>query len=282
MFKMSIIFSLLIVQMRCLRLQTASQGLGAEPNVCLVGDAHVGYEKSFDLRFTKMAQQLKQEKCTAVVLLGDLTQHGTADELERSKNILTEYIDSRLIYATPGNHDLESAEKKDKMIVAPLLNLTQNFLQVYGNDHHTIEFGKTTVLITNSEVLITKNPDLQERRQQLWTELEQSLHMASKQDRNIVVICHRPLFLKERLEEATFKNWPLEERNRILSLLPSNTVTQFYAGHIHKVEKIKDGNVQINTITGTGPRQGTSQSHNFARIRFADDGHASHQIMRIE
>lgn len=265
-----------------LRLSDHTSGSMDPSIVCLVGDAHVGVT-DFSARFNALAKRIPNMNCTAVVLMGDLTEHGSTKELKIARNMLSaSNIDAKLIFATPGNHDLQKNVKDGW--ANPQLHMLDDFITIMGEDHHTLELPQTTIVITDSELLVSRNVELENRRQTLWAKLEQSLRTASEKNRTIVLVCHRPLFLRSRDEADHSQNWPLKERNRLISMLPSGTTTHVYAGHIHKSISITalDPTIQVNTITGSGPNDDQSQPNNFARVIVEHNGMVRTEFTPIE
>jgi DNA repair exonuclease SbcCD nuclease subunit len=245
-----------------------------EPSVCLVGDVHFGH-KSHDTRFKQLVKRISEAKCAEVVLLGDLTEHGKIEELKAVNQELLQ-LSGKQIYAIPGNHDTHSQTEANWPLKFDKL---KNFITIMGEDHHVLELPEATIVVTNSDVLITQeqDPELKEHRKASWAKLEQSLRAASERNRAIVLITHQPLIDNNWEEQDSLRHWPVAERNRLLSMLPKSSTTHILAGHTHETKSLhfqkKGRTIEQQIIQGTGPRakHGGTYGPSWAEIT-AQDG----------
>lgn len=91
----------------------------------------------------KALQQAKDAGVEFVIIMGDLSDAGTLEELEATKKVLD---NSGLIYySSPGDHDLWDSRDKES-------NPPKNFTQVFGSTYKSFSYGNTRlILIYNSD-----------------------------------------------------------------------------------------------------------------------------------
>lgn len=283
---MKLVVAVVCFALRCegLRLQKPESDSSPvkEASVCVVGDVHFGGSEETDTRFKQVAERIAKKKCAAVVLLGDLSENGKVKELKVVKDKLGKLSGKRIL-AIPGNHDIHVEKDKRQRNSSLVLNKLKEFITTFGEDHHVLELPQTTIVVANSEVLIAnkeKFPALQEHRESSWAKLEESLRTASEKKGNIVLITHRPLIKRNWEEAKSASNWPVEERNRLLAMLPPSSTTHVLAGHTHRYTSLhyeaSGRKIEQETMEGTAGR-----SASFAEITVQHDGRVRTKMIPV-
>lgn len=124
----------------------------------------------------------RHEDATALMLLGDLTHHGKADQYHRLKEALGA---NRLpLYATLGNHDVPK-------------NFAASFPEQMSGEgfaHHSFDLGGLTVLLLDTfdhGGNVRKHAGWLCARRLRWLDLQ----LAAAGNRPLLVACHHPPFL---------------------------------------------------------------------------------------
>lgn len=177
--------------------------------------------------------QAKDLGAERFILLGDLTDYGDIESLQKIKSILD---DSGIpYYALPGDHDLADSVS------------VENFIKVFGQDHYKFTVGNKTFLLLDNAANFTKI----DSDQMNW--FNESLDSAD------FVMVSQPLFVEGLLppfnrmymgstrdtitEDAQLKLQKdvLAQRDEILSKIRAQkTVEAVIAGDHHLSNKIED------------------------------------------
>lgn len=91
----------------------------------------------------KALNRAKEEGVKFVVIMGDLSDTGTVEELEATKQVLEN--SALTYYAAPGDHDLWDSRDKES-------NPPKNFMQVFGETYQSFSYDSVRfILIYNSD-----------------------------------------------------------------------------------------------------------------------------------
>jgi 3',5'-cyclic AMP phosphodiesterase CpdA len=81
--------------------------------------------------------------------------------------------------------------------------------------------------------------------------LERTLVAGAKNGKHLIVVSHHPAFLTGPTEPHQYWNWPMNARNRLLSLLHKSGVKHMLCGHTHTTTNRTVDGLSIYTVAGT-------------------------------
>ena len=177
-----------------------------------------------------------------VVVTGDLiNQPGDAAQANEYKRIVGQLDPSIKLYSVPGNHDVQNEPTPESLA---------RYRERFGPDYYTFRAGDMAGFVLDSS--LEKAPQHvagEAGKQEAWLRAELA---KARQDgvKHLVVFQHHPLFLKDPQEPEQYFNIGLETRQRYLSLLREYGVKWVFAGHYHRNDYGRDGDLQMVT---TGP-----------------------------
>jgi 3',5'-cyclic AMP phosphodiesterase CpdA len=177
-----------------------------------------------------------------VVVTGDLTNKPTDPaQAAEYKRIAAKLDPSIRLYSVPGNHDVGNEPTKQSLA---------KYRERYGPDYYSFRNGDIygVVLNSNLEKGAEKVPE-EAAKMETWFRAELEKAKASGA-RHVIVFQHISLFLKEPAEVDQYFNVPLPVRDRYLKLMHQYGVEHVFAGHYHRSELGRDGNLEMVT---TGP-----------------------------
>lgn len=90
------------------------------------------------LSLEKALNQARDSGVKFVVIMGDLSDIGTSEELESTKRVLD--ASGLTYYASPGDHDLWDSRDKES-------NPPKNFMQVFGKTYQSISYDDVRLLL---------------------------------------------------------------------------------------------------------------------------------------
>ena len=177
-----------------------------------------------------------------VVITGDLINDpGNAAQAAEYKRISAKLNPGIRLFSLPGNHDVGNEPTKESLA---------RYRERFGPDYYTFRVGGIAgfVLNSNLEKGAAEVPE-ESAKMEAWlrAELVKAKQEAGKQ---LIVFQHIPFFLKDPGEEDQYFNIPRETRLRYLKLLHEFGVRQVFAGHYHRNEEGRDGDLDMVT---TGP-----------------------------
>jgi 3',5'-cyclic AMP phosphodiesterase CpdA len=177
-----------------------------------------------------------------VVITGDLiNDNANAAQAAEYKRICARLDPKIRLFSLPGNHDVGNEPTKETLA---------QYRERVGRDYYTFREGDIAgfVLNSNLEKGAGKVPE-EAAKMEAWLQAELA---KAKQEgaRRLIVFQHIPFFLKEPNEEDQYFNIPRDTRQRYLKLLHEYGVKQVFAGHYHRNEEGRDGDLEMVT---TGP-----------------------------
>lgn len=205
---------------------------GAEKKTLLLTAAIISEVQEDYYNFEETLKKIKEKDIKQIFVLGDLTNYGEVDKIQRAKDLL----DSSELsyYVIPGDHDLAQS-------VGP-----GNFLQVFKQDYFNINVNGVNFLLLNNSANFTKI------NSETVTRFKIDLSGCD------FVLLSQPLYAeglnlpfskmymgstKEEQEDANKKDMQTSvynQRNEILEALQNSKVKAVFAGDHHKSSQATD------------------------------------------
>jgi 3',5'-cyclic AMP phosphodiesterase CpdA len=203
-----------------------------------------------------------------VVITGDLINDaGNTEQAAEYKRIAAK-LDSKIrLFSLPGNHDVGNEPTKESLA---------RYRERFGPDYYTFRVGGIAGFVLNSNLEKgAQNVPEEAAKMEAWFRAE--LAKARQEGaRQLIVFQHIPFFLKEAGEEDQYFNIPRDTRQRYLKLLHEYGVKQVFAGHYHRNEEGRDGELDMVTTGPVGmPLEGARSG---IRIVTVTDGGVSHRF----
>ncbi|MBS1859632.1 MAG: metallophosphoesterase [Acidobacteria bacterium] len=202
-----------------------------------------------------------------VMVTGDLTNKpGDAAQIAEFHRIAGK-LDSRIrLYTVPGNHDVGN-----EPTAASLAAYRKN----YGKDYYSFRAGEIYGIVLNSNLEKgTKDVPAEAAKMEAWFRAELGTAKRSGA-KHIIVFQHIPLFMKESGEPDQYFNIEADVRARYLKLMHEYGVKEVFAGHYHRNELGRDGDLEMVTTGPVGTPLGGARSG--IRVVTVDDKGVSHR-----
>ena len=187
-----------------------------------------------------------------VVVTGDLTNKaGDAAQIAEYHRIVKKLDPKVRLFAVPGNHDVGNEPTAESLAA---------YRKSFGPDYYTFRVGDITGIVLNSNLERgTKNVPEEAAKMEAWfkAELAKAKEAGAKR---IIVFQHISFFLKEPGEADQYFNIPPDVRQRYLKLMHDYGVQQVFAGHYHRNEWGKDGDLEMVTTGPVGMPLGGAKS----------------------
>lgn len=239
----------------------------------LVADSHNDNEN-----LAKALSQAKQEGSSFVIGLGDFSDTGTLDELQKAKDVFE--TANLPYYLTAGDHDLWDARDKG-------LNATANFSEVFGSPYQTFRDN-------NIQFIIVYNSDNYhglDGVQKQW--LEDSLQKAQEdKPRATLVFLHEPLyhptsdhFMGSARKDGEQQNNQeiINQAKELIKLFKENGVAGVAAGDTHAFLRYRDPDMGLKmTTTGAVTRERNVEKPKLAIVDVYQDGSYNISDMEIK
>lgn len=241
--------------------------LGADKNIilrfALVADSHNDNES-----LQKALNQAKEEGAKFIIGLGDYSEVGTVEELQKAKAIFN--LAELPYYVTAGDHDLWDARDKG-------FSAVERFNKVFGSPYQS--FGDSDirfVIVYNSD-----NYNGVDAFQMNWLE-DEIRRIKSGNPKLILAFMHEPLTHPSSDRVMGKSNPILRERAGYLSnLLKENGVGGVFFGDIHFFTKYTDPRTNLPMYTvGALTKERNTQKARFALVDVFDDG--SYNVLDTE
>jgi len=202
-----------------------------------------------------------------VVVTGDLVNKaGDAAMIAEYKRISAKLDPKIKLFSVPGNHDVGNEPTRESLAA---------YRENIGADYYSFHIGDIAGIVLNSnlEKGAEKVPD-EAAKMEAWfrAELERLKLSGVK---HIILFQHISLFLKTIDEKDEYFNIPKAVRERYLHLLHEYGVQQVFAGHYHRNESGKDGDLEMVTSGPVGKPLGGAKSG--IRIVTVKDGTVTHK-----
>jgi DNA repair exonuclease SbcCD nuclease subunit len=203
-----------------------------------------------------------------VVITGDLiNKPGDAAQAAEYKRIASKLNPKIKLFSVAGNHDVGNEPTQESLA---------QYRERFGPDYYSFRVGDVAGVVLNSnlEKGAEKVP-AEAARMESWfrNELEQVKLSGAK---HIIVFQHISLFLKDANEKDAYFNIPKAVRERYLRLLHEYGVEQVFAGHYHRNELGRDGDLEMVTSAPVGMPLGGAKSG--LRVVTVKDGTVTHKF----
>jgi serine/threonine-protein phosphatase CPPED1 len=202
-----------------------------------------------------------------VVVTGDLiNKSGDAAQAAEYHRIASR-LDSKIkLFSVPGNHDVGNE---------PTAESLAQYRERFGPDYYTFRVGDVAGIVLNSnlEKGAEKVPG-EAAKMEAWfhDELERVKLSGAG---HMFVFQHIPFFLKDPDEADQYFNIPKSVRERYLRLLHEYGVQHVFAGHYHRNELGRDGDLEMVTTGPVGmPLEGAKSG---LRVVTVKDGSVTHK-----
>lgn len=178
------------------------------------------------------------------IVLGDLVNKaGDENQIREYKRISAGIDPSIPLYHVPGNHDVEQQ---------PTAEFLAAYRENFGRDYYSFREGPVYGIVLNSSIICDPKLVPEEyEKQRSWLEEELAAARESGASR-IIVFQHHPYFLGDAREPDNPWTVPVEYRRPFLSLLHQYGVHYVFAGHTHRNNSGKDGELEVVTIAPVG------------------------------
>lgn len=224
----------------------------------LVADSH---SDNNNLQKAISQAKTKYPDLVFVIGLGDYTEVGTVDEMQKAK---TEFDLANLRYfLIPGDHDLWDSRDKNQ---PPLTN----FRQIFGPTYQSFEFNNFKfILLDNSDNYLGMD-----EAQLKWFkgELEKS---KGEQVKAIFVFVHEPLFhpSSDHIMGRVEKELKNQARSLIFTLSEARLVKKVFAGDTHYFSQYNEPETNLSMVTiGAVGVERNPQLPRFAEVTVFEDG----------
>jgi serine/threonine-protein phosphatase CPPED1 len=187
-----------------------------------------------------------------VVITGDLINKPGDRAQTAEYHRIVRKLDRRIpVYNVAGNHDVDNDPTPESLAY---------YRKHFGRDYYSFRAGGVVGIVLNSSLL--KSPAKvpgEAENMEAWFRAE--LARAKREGaRQILIFQHISLFLKTADEPDQYFNIPLETRKRYLQLLHENGIRHVFAGHYHRNEEGKDGDLEMITSGPVGKPLGGAKS----------------------
>ncbi|MDP6823403.1 MAG: metallophosphoesterase [Dehalococcoidia bacterium] len=189
-----------------------------------------------------------------VVVTGDLSQNNMDPvEVGEIKRIGGQLHPSIPIYWAPGNRDTSYGNVASAELI-------ERYRQEFGPDFHAFTHKGVTFVVLSSTVIFDPSqvPDEWERQLEfVGSELAASVERG---DGERIIFSHHPLFTADPDEENAGSNLPLVRRRPLLELFRRHDVSAVFAGHLHRNNYARDGDMLMVVTSAVGFQGGDDGS----------------------
>ena len=226
--------------------QTPAEKSNVVARIALLSDPHTTRgtaedQPSYRGRLDRVIAAINEERVDLVLIAGDLTQNGKAEEFDDFAAQIKNFRAPVLV--TPGNHDLGPKLIPGKP-EGPSAERVALFEQKVGPSYFVRVVAGVRVIGVNSPVLGSELPV----ETAMWRSLEAEL--AEPTELPSVAFLHYPPFVKTADEPGgVYWNIEPEPRARLLALLKRGGVRTVLSGHLHRpLSNRHDGLLFVSTL----------------------------------
>lgn len=193
-----------------------------------------------------------------VVTCGDIVMDwDNKDQADEAHRIAMKLEPTIPMYWVPGNHDLGMDG------IRPTPKTIARYRHVFGPDYYSFEHKGVSFIVINSTVIHTPDEVPEEWEAQLRF-IKKELSVAHRRgSAHIVVFSHHPFFLNnpnEDVEKERSLVIPLKRRKVVLNLLKTYGVSAVFAGHWHRNNYARYGNMLMIASGSVGYPLGNDPS----------------------
>lgn len=227
-----------------------------------------------EARLDEAVDEANRRQPAFVVICGDIVNNIDQDDQAHAFNTSIGRLDPSIpLYCVPGNHDLSTDFQK------PTSDGLSAYRAFFGPDYYSFEVCETLFLALNSETLHLEEPVGGETDRQLAFVADTLASARTKTVRRIVVLMHRPLFVREPTQEQRQAS-PKTGRLAVLEMLEAQPLgVTVFSGHLHQNRYVSTSQVE-QVISGPigFPLRGKSGY----RTVSVSDGALEHQYETLE
>ena len=228
----------------------ASRGLTARPV-----EPFDGFDPETE-RYQKAVDIANSIKPAFVTICGDMVNDPADEaqiaELYRVSGGLSAEIP---LYRVSGNHD---ASEDDH--ITPTSESLARYRELFGEDTYSFVEGDVKFIVINSTILHTPDEVRAEYNRQIdWLEAELVSAREGPAEK-VIVLSHHPLFLKHPDEPDENFNVPRDNRRPVTGLLEAFGVDAVFAGHVHRNNYARHGNMLMIASGSVGYPLGSDPS----------------------
>lgn len=213
------------------------------------------------LNLERALNQVREEGVKFVILMGDLSDVGTIEELESTKRVLD--ASGLTYYVAAGDHDLW--DSRDKASDAP-----KNFKQVFGNSYQSMSYDNVRyILIYNSDNYLGLDGV-----QLKWIEDELSRAETEDAPKLTFVFAPTPLYHPSS-DHVMGKVTPKlkEQGDHLATLFKRAGVDMVFSGDTHFYSKFVEPKNELSMMTvGALTSEKNAQAPRFAMVEVLEDG----------
>lgn len=206
-----------------------ARGVDHPVRLALLSDPHVSVEEQhadYVQRFEQVIVQVNDSQVDAVLIAGDLANHGRAEEFEAYRRLAQRL--NAPVFCVPGNHDVGNKVMPDQRT-----SLSPRRLDVYRQ--HVGELFYTSPIAPGVRVVGATSSLMGsglEQEQLQWEFLDK--HLAAADNERVIFLMHYPLFVEKPDEPGgEYFNLEPEPRARLMDLLKRHGVRYVFTGHLH-------------------------------------------------
>ncbi len=202
-----------------------------------------------------------------VVVCGDMI-HNTGDQTEMAElfRISATLDDGIPIHWVSGNHDVGESPTSESI---------ELYRENFGPDNYSFDHDDCHFTVINSSVASDPSnvPREWDRMVQFLGDDMGAARRAGSQ--RLVLFVHHPLFLERADEGADYFTIPPERRDIIVKILKDNDASAVFAGHIHRNNYARDGDLLMIATGAVGYPLGKDPSG--VRLVTVDESSIAHR-----
>ncbi len=208
--------------------------------------------------YERAVAEINRLRPDLVFITGDFVNDMTSEAQWKEFNRITGLIDpSIMVRLTPGNHDIGDKPTEDEI---------NEYNAIEGYDRFSFSYRNCRFIGINSCIIKGGSPDM-EQEQLKW--LEKELKQSAK-DRQILIFCHYPFFIKSADEPESYSNIDPVKRKPYLELFAKYNVSAVFAGHLHNNSESSSGKTMMVVTSSLGKPLGDTGS-GFRVIKIYND-----------
>lgn len=221
--------------------------------------------------YTRAIEKANSLRPDFVVVCGDMVHH-TGDEAEIAELFrITEMLEDGIpLHWVSGNHDVGESPTSESIAL---------YREKFGADNYSFDHADCHFTVINSSV--ASDPTNVPRE---WDRIVQFLGDDMSAARRagaarLVLLVHHPLFLERADEDEDYFTIPPERRDVIMSVLRDNDASAVFAGHMHRNNYARDGDLHMITTGAVGYPLGGDPSG--VRLVTMDESSITHRYYPI-
>lgn len=212
--------------------------------IALLSDTHTlavtnNKQAAYRAHFVQAVAEVNAAKVDLVLIGGDLTDHGKAEEMEEFQQEIRQF--NAPVWFVAGNHDVGNKLGADRPPAVTAERIAA-FEKRLGPSFFERTRAGVRVLGINSCLFGSGLP----QELQMWSFLESRL--VNTNPHPTIILSHYPPFTKSADEAAEYYNVGPEARRRLLGLVRQGRVRAVLTGHLHRpLVKHLDGCLLVTT-----------------------------------